>query len=561
LSTDEFVRASLLCSSFKKSEIESAETAECETFEAFLAANRFCGCQSLQAFRDWDGSPSVGYSIATAREFLFSWFEQQSLDDPAITMARIECAARFGPGRSVGLGDKPSLLYFKVGDSAQTAGSEFIRSWYESSVLYNPVCEAAEMARQARHGRAEVQMSGNLSFVPKSYQKRRIVVTEPSLSTYFQLGLGECMEDVLRRNTGIDLSTQSVKNAELARIGSIDGSYATMDLTQCSDYISLALVEYMFPPSLVRWIKILRTGSVRLPDKSVLALDMVSTMGNGFTFPLQTVLLTSLVLGVYDTLGIKSEFGVFGDDIAIDQAAYDLLVRVLTELGLKVNLAKSFNAGPFRESCGHDYYYGHECRGVYLKRYASDQDLFSCFNRLSLWSAQHQIPLQRTLTTILSILTEDIPLIPPDESVDAGIIVPNPIWDADENGCWSYHAFARTLSSLCIEPWDLIEIGCLFHDGRRGNREMRKLKRWIGDLQRFCGGDLNSPALLKSILAGGLRRGRFAFRESENPKFRRVERSTPRWGYSPDGNFPLVGSICFETLDQMVRCAIATVLV
>lgn len=559
LGVRDYARRALLCSVFKKSEIESAPDAEAQTKEAFLEANRFCGLQTLDQFRKLECSPAVGYSIATAREILYQWFSQKEGSiDPAITMAGIEMSARFGPGASVKHGSRPTTLYFKCGDAPMSAGSEFVRSWYESSVSRIPLCEAAEMARKARHGDILVHNCGNATFVPKSYSKRRLVVTEPSLNTYFQLGLGKEMERVLRKHTGISFDTQPGLNAELARLGSLNGSYATMDLTQCSDYISRALVEFIFPPTIVRWVNILRTKSTCFGPTEVVDLNMVSTMGNGFTFPLQTILLVACVLGVYDTLGIRTydgenrTYGVFGDDIVVKEEAYHLLSKVLQSLGLKVNQDKSYFSGSFRESCGADYYLGTNVRGVYLKRYSSDQDLFSCFNRLSLWSATHDIKIDRTLSAILSLIEGPKPMVPPDESVTAGIIIPEfPFRDSD--GSFEYYPYRPIPHSLNFEPWELWETSDPLQAAVLSSK--KKFSRWLSDLNRYCGGSLNEPAVLKVLLAGGLRRSKMFIR-SDNIKYRQIVAKSPRWGYSPLEAFPLRGTPVFERLDLTVKHAL-----
>jgi hypothetical protein len=482
---------------------------------------------------------------------------------PTITMSSIEAAARFGPGSSVGLSGKPPALYFKVGGAKLTAGSEFVRSWYEASVSNNPLCEAAEMARKAAYGEIEVVDCGNMTFVPKSYSRRRIVVTEPTVNTYFQLGLGSELERVLRAKTGIDFSCQPAQNSELARQGSIYGTYATMDLKQCSDYISMALIEYMFPPTLFRWINLLRTDRVRysvsnnqIVDGRVesetyrgkLAVHSFATMGNGFCFPIQTMLLSALVLGVYDTLGIRPEanWGVFGDDIVVATEAYALLAQTLQELGLVVNLNKSFSSGKFRESCGTDWFSGVNVRGVYLKRYSSDQDLFASFNLLNMWSSRTGISLKETLKTILSFVEGTIPIVPPDEGLSSGIHSPEPLTRQTADGVssldfWEYYPYIPAPATLSFEPWEMyFEFGEPVFEKGRGERK-KQFKRWLSALQSYCGGFLNEPAALKVLLAGGLRRSKLTFRSERGVKYRQIVRRTPRWGYTELDEYQKIG--------------------
>lgn len=568
---EQFRRLSAIAAAFKKSEVESSESATLDSLNDFLAANEACSKRSAKEFRTHDYSVAAGLAVSSARMYLWDWFEQQNEPDSPITMASIETAARFGPGRSVGLKEKPSLYYFKVGDSCQTASSTFIRSWYESSVTFNPLCEAAEMARKARCGAAEVREYGLLSFVPKKYSRKRIVVTEPSLNTYFQLGVGSRMEEVLQKRAGINFTLEPAHNQQLAKRGSVYGGYATMDLTQCSDYISLELVKFMFPPSLVRWFKILRTPSVKVGKGAVLPLYMTSTMGNGFTFPLQTALLAACVRGVYRTLDIphreeitdefgqssyERTWGVFGDDIVIVPEAYELLSEVLAELGLQVNESKSFNCGPFRESCGADYYKGVNVRPVYFKRYETVQDLISCFNRLAIWSANTGECVTETLSLLVRLIRDvcpAIPIVPPDSGVTAGIISPEPPSDPVE-GLWTYSAFTPKIGSIRFEPWEKYSTGMI----PSSKQKTKRFKKWLSELRRVCSGSINEPALLKALLQGSVRKSRMAPR-LETVTYRLEHGlTTPRWGWSGLDGIPEIGTPRFGRWRNIVNLALST---
>jgi hypothetical protein len=269
-------------------------------------------------------------------------------------------------------------------------------------------------------------------------------------------------------------------------------------------------------------------------------------MGNGFCFPIQTMLLSALVLGVYDTLGIppSANWGVFGDDIVITTEAYALLARVLQELGLVVNLDKSFSNGKFRESCGTDWFSGVNVRGVYLKRYSTDQDLFSAFNLLNLWSSHTGIPLDKTLKTILSFVKGPIPIVPPDEGLSSGIHSPEPLSWAEEGlhslDHWEYYPYVPNPASLSIEPWEMISLGLPPSEGGRGMRK-KQFKRWLSSLQSYCDGFLNEPAALKVMLAGGLRRSKFTFRSERETRYRQITRRTPRWGYTELDEYQKIG--------------------
>lgn len=541
---------------FKKTQVEEAPDALTKTLEDFCRANDACSEKTPKGFRTQDVSIAAGLSISYARNYLWGWFEKQNEPAPAITQASIEVAARFGPGRSVGLGRQPSLFYFKVGDARMTASSEFVRSWYETSVLHNPLCEAAEMARHARWGRAEVGIAGHLTFVPKKYARKRIVVTEPTINTFFQLGLGEEVARVLRLNTGIDFSTQEDVNKSLAHLGSLYGTFGTMDMTQASDYLSLALIEFMYPPSLVRWFKILRTGVVQLDSGEEIPLHMASTMGNGFTFPMMTTLLTAVVFGVYKTLDILPirsyegglpNFGVYGDDIIVVRKAFDLVAEVCSNLGLVVNGDKSFNCGPFRESCGADYYKGIDVRPVFLTRYTKEHDLLSCFNRLAVWAFKYQLNLSGTLHTIGGFLNKaSLHLVPPDRADTAGIKSPYPVESPtkveDWICLWEFDELVPMLNNISFEPWDMYQAG----EYTCSEMRRKRFRAWLRQLRSVCSGSINEPALLKALLHGSVQRGKTTPRiEASKMQFRRVSAVSPRWGYD--------GGMASEKLDDAER--------
>ncbi|DAD52809.1 TPA_asm: RNA-directed RNA polymerase [ssRNA phage SRR7976356_1] len=517
----------LLNSIFKKTELEVDILAEAKTLDSFLAANQACKEWKLDLA---SYTPDVAFAISEARLLLGEWLEPHSGTDCELNMASIERAARFGPGASVGFGRRPTLYYFKVGDGPHTCTSDFIRSWYELSVRNNPLCESAEMARTARHGRADVRIAGSLAFVPKSYASMRTTVTEPSLNTYFQLGAGEVIADVLKRRVNIDLHTQSVVNSALACAGSKDGSMATVDLKQCSDYISLAMVDYMFPKSAVRWFENLRTPFITTTQGPLL-LWMCSTMGNGFTFPLQTILLTAVVLGTYRVLDVKPvmrgnhrNFGVFGDDIAVETRTVNLLFKCLRALGLVVNEEKSYADGCFRESCGADFFDGFPVRGVYVKTYATVQDYFSIYNRLAVWSSRTGVPIPSALKFVLSAIPSNKrgQFVPPDEGVTAGIWSPFPPGLVDQNR-WVYNCDIPRPDSFSFEPW--------YRHPADVFSAPKAYSKWLKKLHELCGGSLNEPAVLKAALYGGVRSGSITPR-GEKIRYKCVARMTPRWGYT-----------------------------
>lgn len=223
-----------------------------------------------------------------------------------------------------------------------------------------------------------------IAVVPKNAITGRTIVIEPLLNKIRQKGIGMRIKIRLREH-GLDLRFQK-PNCELAQQGSIDDSIATIDLKTASDTVSRGVVwDYLPYP----WASLLdesRSASVRLKnpgseDYIILDLEKFSSMGNGFTFELESLLFYSLTLSVCEHLKIGPKgVRVYGDDICCPTAAVPLLVDCLEELGFIINKDKSYSGGPFRESCGADYLRGFDIRPFYLKNRISDRTLYTMHN-------------------------------------------------------------------------------------------------------------------------------------------------------------------------------------
>lgn len=147
---------------------------------------------------------------------------------------------------------------------------------------------------------------------------------------------------------------------ELARMGSLDGSIATIDLSSASDTVARELVRLILPTDWLLLLESLRAPITYVDDRPVF-LEKFSSMGNGFTFELETIIFRTLIA----TLGIPGM--VFGDDIIVPSEHYKMVFDALSYFGFIPNMKKTFGEGPFRESCGGDYYQGEAVRPFYLE--------------------------------------------------------------------------------------------------------------------------------------------------------------------------------------------------
>jgi len=217
---------------------------------------------------------------------------------------------------------------------------------------------------------------GRVDFVPKSAKTDRTISVEPALNQVVQLGIGTYMARQLGKE-GVDISDQSL-NQRLAREGSLTGALATLDLSSASDTISSGLVESLLPYEWWDFLRSIRTGVSTSPD-GVIRLEKFSSMGNGFTFPLETLIFYSLAISCCEPEDHRM-VNAYGDDIVVPTYAVPLLRKVLTCCGFLVNAKKSYDSGPFRESCGKDYYSGIDVRPCYIKGALSGQSMFVLHN-------------------------------------------------------------------------------------------------------------------------------------------------------------------------------------
>lgn len=216
--------------------------------------------------------------------------------------------------------------------------------------------------------------------VPKNSKTDRTIAVEPGINAYFQRGVGVYLRRKLK-SWGLTLRDQS-RNRELARIASLTGAYATLDLKGASDTISSEVVQELLPASWVKLLETLRSHRYIL-NGEIRTYHKHSSMGNGYTFELESLIFASLVKACLKIHNLpEDDFRVYGDDLIVPTIIVPLLVRSLSHLGFLLNESKSFSSGPFRESCGGDFYEGHNVTPFYFRTDLSINQLITFANWL-----------------------------------------------------------------------------------------------------------------------------------------------------------------------------------
>jgi len=226
---------------------------------------------------------------------------------------------------------------------------------------------------------------GNVMFtVPKNADIDRVACKEPDINMLMQKGIGGFISRQLRR-TGINLNDQSI-NRKLAHEGSVTGQLATLDLSSASDSVSSELVALLLPEIWFSTLDAIRS-QVTIIDGEEHCNHMFSSMGNGFTFELESMIFLVLARATAYFTGTRGIISVYGDDIICPSAMSQDLAFVLSYFGFQVNPKKSFHEGPFRESCGGHYHLGLDITPFYIREPISTIDqLIHVANSLREWA-------------------------------------------------------------------------------------------------------------------------------------------------------------------------------
>ena len=220
--------------------------------------------------------------------------------------------------------------------------------------------------------------------VPKKSDIDRCACKEPDINMYLQKGVGRHIRRRLLRS-GINLNDQSI-NRRLAQIGSLDGSLATIDLSAASDSVTISCVEALLPRDWFLYLSDIRSQNVEV-DGTFVRTEMFSSMGNGFTFELESLIFYALMRTTAYFEGFRGVISVYGDDLIIPSGMYEAASWILGEFGFSLNPEKSYATGPFRESCGGHYHNGVDVTPFYLKRPATHlTDVIRIANQFRRWA-------------------------------------------------------------------------------------------------------------------------------------------------------------------------------
>jgi hypothetical protein len=430
---------------------ELAKQARAKATEKFHASENRCRKYNLKYHRRntgrWDPD-------ADTHKRMSDWIAYIIGNQPDLPAIYQECG--FGPGASVGV----------HGQNTNLARKYLSREWsctpaalpYATSALAQdehvwellnpdktrPVCFDYSIFEKSVMDKTRLVHNNNIVFVPKTTLVDRTIAVEPLLNGYVQKGVDNYLRRRLKR-IGLDLSDQTV-NQRLAYLGSLPNQadpFVTIDLSAASDSISIEVVRRLLPPEWFELLNALRSKKFKL-DGVEHTYEKFTSMGNGFCFPLETLIFASAC-----HVSSPGDFVVYGDDIIVRQSKAEEVLRTLRGLGFRHNPDKTFLQGPFRESCGADWFAGRDIRPLTLD-YAFDSfESIVKFHNLSLSKPLWASYFSRVREYLIEQVPQSVRFTRPfPGTVDSAFEVPLDRFQASTFAHWNLH----------LQTWQWVEL-------------------------------------------------------------------------------------------------------
>lgn len=379
---DDYLLTSLLS---KSPTLPTSHNRRDEAVKDFYAAEARCAetNERLESYADSKLMPKsldVHRAIHFAREYILKVLGTKP------TKGDLDYAfdnMRFGPGATTGCsGNVTSGAKYSPRDLEVTPRLADFGIW-----------TLPRLWRAQKYGLV-LRTTSKFSTVSKNAKKDRGICIEPDLNVYVQLGIGAVLRRALR-SSGLDLDHGAEWNRFLAETA-VEWRLTTLDLSAASDTVSRQVVWLLVPEAWVQLLLLARVDVTQI-DGIDFPLSKWSSMGNGYTFELESLIFWGVLQGCLKVMGLgDAQCACFGDDLIFPTEVTTLVTETLEFLGFKVNNEKSFSTGLFRESCGSDFFDSVPCRPVFFKGQKDDTDTeiddiqvrYSYANALCRWAVR-----------------------------------------------------------------------------------------------------------------------------------------------------------------------------
>lgn len=276
-------------------------------------------------------------------------------------------------------------LYPRVAPEELAVNTVPANARLEMDVLTQHVCRPSVNRNIPAH---------RVHFVPKNWKTHRTVSCEPIAYMYWQQALGSALQRYLKARHARSLSNMycvntEQRNRDLAKLGSIDGRLATIDLSSASDTVAWRYVAQLTQgTALQQVLELTRTSYAEVDETTVFgrrdnggteygvslySVQKYAPMGSALCFPIESIVFATVLRAVFlewrsshsSRRGYAEYCGIYGDDIVCPIEIAIPLMERLESIGFLVNRDKSFYNSPldghrdfFRESCGGEYLNG-----------------------------------------------------------------------------------------------------------------------------------------------------------------------------------------------------------
>jgi hypothetical protein len=370
-------------------------------------------------------------------------------------------ASRFGRKSSIGCPLSRAYLDIKLSDAGAFTGSSECSKWFKEVYLEKDPLLAKIVANMIEGGILEHE-SLKLTLVPKSWKIHRGITPLTLIALFYSYGVGTQVEEALAR-CGLDIKRLQEKHAKIIKAYSfrkyndrLGGSHATVDLSSASDSLTSELLNRILPREWYNACKKTFVHQINIGGTMSYTASVLP-MGNGLTFPVETLIFYCLIKAIKELTRTKGICSTYGDDLIYPSRMHKHVTHIFANIKLKINLDKTYVKYPFRESCGADFYRGYNVRSFFLPnayrgpsrtRYLAW--LHQVYNGLiNRWS---HFELPQTLRYLLSEASFVSPCgllrVPPTYPDTSGFKVESP---------------TDILSDVCV--WEPVAI--VFHDGSR----------------------------------------------------------------------------------------------
>jgi hypothetical protein len=240
-----------------------------------------------------------------------------------------------------------------------------------------------------------VNPTTRICLVPKDFRAPRLISAESAATQFLQQGQMKSLMKYLSRKVlfskSVRLNDQTFNQQKCKESYSKD--YATLDLSNASDTISVPLFWFLFKevPLLRRQLMSTRSSFGVYSDGAYtrrIRITSFAPMGSAVCFPVETIIFWALAMAslrlcrplynfslygkqLYQRWSeVADDVAVFGDDIIIPNGQpLQNLITTLRSVGCEPNMQKTCYLTPFRESCGAEYFGGIDVTIIRNKRY------------------------------------------------------------------------------------------------------------------------------------------------------------------------------------------------